>query len=278
MAPKRTPATNAATALACIVLFAAVASAISVPKLPAGVHGVGCKKHDASLETSLGSMANFSLNSLTPLAYRMNASGVLLAGGFTKLPITTSVLIFDPPHQRAFIDTYGTMQWFFPNGTYTYLPAAGGICLLQIQGGTWNDLVLQYSGLLFSTRIEAKANKKKHDDGKDAKSGGLSCAKPKFLDQYVGLITLTELPNSVVMTVDDDGIIHAMVATGPQDECQLLGGVYSIAYSLLDYAPINSASWALFPSLPAACLTNPIPYNPLILAPPFCSNSTISRK
>lgn len=251
--------------------------------------------HAAGMRASLGSMANFSLTSLKPLAYRMNTSAVLL-DGFTSLPDVTSLLTFDPPNSRAYIESYGTGQWFLPNGTYTYVSDYGR-CLLQVEDGTFQDLIDQYSGLLYSTTISVGGGKARavparrhgnghHDDDNDNNNDHHgnghrddgddddSHAKTTTLDQYVGLITLTELPNSVVMTVDPKGIIHAMVATGPQDQSQLFGGLYSVAYSLFDHARIGSTSWAVFPLLPAACLNgNALPFKPCLLQPAGCPAS-----
>lgn len=243
------------------------------------------------LDTSLGPMTNFSLGSLQPLAYLFNASLVLL-DNFTVVPDITVTAAFDSYRSRAYINTLGTEQWFLANGTYTYI-ASMGACFLQVAGGTYADLVQQYSGLLFSTSFKAHASKKHHcdhhhhhhhddDDDDDSHDGrndndareskGECHPSPKVLDQYEGLITLTELPNAVVMTVDRNEVIHAMIATGPQDECQLLGGVYSVSYSLYEYAPIGLAPWSDFPSLPAQCLGGGvIPYSPRYFQPAYCS-------
>lgn len=272
-------------ALIGIVLLSMASNSIGVSAKKTDEHG---DKGHSAIHASLGSMANFSLTSLKPLAYRMNTTAILLQG-FTPLPDVTSMLTFDAPNSRAYVESYGTGQWFLPDGTYTYIPDYDR-CLLQVEDGTFQDLVRQYSGLLYSTTISVDGGKvkasaapaRRHGGGDHGNGNGNgngnghndddddSHPKIKTLDQYVGLITLTELPNSVVMTVDAKGIIHAMVATGPQDQTQLFGGLYSVAYSLFDHAPIDSTSWATFPVLPPACLT-PLPFKPCLLQPAGCS-------
>lgn len=228
--------------------------------VPDSIEGMLCDKCSPVLRTRLGTETRFRLDRLPSLGYLMAARGVLLEG-FTALPETTAIVIFDAANSQAFVDTYGTQQWFLPNGTYTYLAnVPNSPCFLQVGNGTFADLVGQYSGLLYSSDLVISARNGQTVD---------PCSKQIRLRQYGGLIDLTELPNAVTMLLDERGIIYEMDATGPQDINQLLGGLYTISYVTKEYARVGTRSWASVPALPAAC-ASPIPYAPCFFAPSGC--------
>jgi hypothetical protein len=266
----------------CLALLCAVATADAQHSQGGGGRGSSGNGNHGNkclpvVRTQLGSMSRFSLSEIKPLVYRMRARGVLLQN-FTKMPETLAVLSFDAANKRAYVGTYGTLQWFFANGTYTYVQgqAPDGtpyeLCMLQVVDGTFQDVARHYSGLLHANTFEVTATRRRGHAHDDADGGDDDSDEVVRLRQYVGHITITTNPHAVVMTLDDKGIIHTMDATGPQNYDQILGGVYSISYTLSDYAAIGTKPWAKFPSLPAACAA-PLPFMPCLLSPTGCPSA-----